>query len=54
MPIEGSYLLPPIEIGDLYHLGSKLVKLYTKKRNFVHKSKNVIATNFLLMTFIQN
>ena len=29
-----SYLLPLITIGDLLHLGSKLVKLYTK-RNFI-------------------
>ena len=32
--MKGSYLLPPMKIGNLFYSGSKLV--YTRKHGFVH------------------
>ena len=47
-------LLPPMKIGDFFHLIFKQVKLYTEKGVLFIEFKNVIAPNFLIMNFIQN
>ena len=42
------------KIGDLFYLSSKLVKLYTKKRSFVHRIQKYPCHHILLHIFIQN
>ena len=39
------------KIGDLFHLGSKLVKLYTKKRGFVHRIQKYLCHQFFTLHF---
>ena len=48
---KGSCLLPPIKIGDHFHLEFKLVTSNTKRVVFVLEFKDLAATIFLLIFF---
>ena len=51
--MEGPYLLSPIAICDIFHLGSMLDKLYIKNAVLYTKFKSIITPNFLFMIFVQ-
>ena len=43
--------VPPIKIGDLFYLSSKLVKLYTKNHGFVHRIQKYHCHQFFIKHF---
>ena len=51
---QGSHLILPKKISDLFHFSLKLVKVYTKKRVFVPEIQKRHLNVISLITFIQN
>ena len=53
--LDSQYNEPGSNPGrGLFHLGSQVVKSYTKKRGFIHGIHKYLCYQLLLMTLIQN